>query len=40
LSLAEVLRRLDVIESERLPKLFDEQNAKFSNLKMRIDVED
>ncbi len=27
LSLAEVLRRLDVLESERLPKLFDEQNA-------------
>jgi CRP/FNR family cyclic AMP-dependent transcriptional regulator len=28
LSLAEVLRRLDVLESERLPKLFDEQNAR------------
>ena len=28
LSLAEVLRRLDVLESERLPKLFEEQNAK------------
>ena len=28
LSLIEVLRRLDVIESERLPKLFGEQNAK------------
>src|SRR6266496_4408126 len=28
LSLAEVLRRLDVIESERLPKLFEEQNAR------------
>ena len=28
LSLTEVLRRLDVIESERLPKLFDEQNAR------------
>ena len=27
LSLAEVLRRLDVLESERLPKLFEEQNA-------------
>ncbi len=27
LSLQEVLRRLDVLESERLPKLFDEQNA-------------
>jgi CRP/FNR family cyclic AMP-dependent transcriptional regulator len=26
LSLAEVLRRLDVIESERLPKLFEDQN--------------
>jgi len=29
LSLAEVLRRLDVIESERLPKLFAEQNQRF-----------
>jgi uncharacterized membrane protein len=28
LSLTEVLRRLDVLESERLPKLFAEQNAK------------
>src|SRR5687768_5184547 len=28
LSLAEVLRRLDVIESERLPQLFDEQNER------------
>ncbi|MCU1266680.1 MAG: hypothetical protein JWM21_2998 [Acidobacteria bacterium] len=28
LSLIEVLRRLDVIESERLPKLFEEQNAR------------
>ena len=28
LSLSEVLRRLDVLESERLPKLFEEQNAK------------
>lgn len=27
LSLAEVLRRLDVLESERLPRLFDQQNA-------------
>ena len=27
LSLSEVLRRLDVLESERLPKLFEEQNA-------------
>ena len=30
LSLAEVLRRLDVLESERLPKLFEEQNAKLN----------
>ena len=28
LSLEEVLRRLDVLESERLPRLFEEQNAK------------
>lgn len=28
LSLAEVLRRLDVIESERLPKLYEEQRAE------------
>jgi uncharacterized membrane protein len=28
LSLAEVLRRLDVLESERLPKLFEEQNVR------------
>src|SRR5690242_1250568 len=31
LSLAEVLRRLDVIESERLPKLFEEQNRRLGN---------
>lgn len=29
LSLAEILRRLDVLESERLPRLFEEQNARF-----------
>ncbi|HEY6230760.1 MAG TPA: DUF1003 domain-containing protein [Pyrinomonadaceae bacterium] len=28
LSLAEVLRRLDVLESERLPKLFEDQNTR------------
>jgi uncharacterized membrane protein len=28
LSLAELLRRLDVLESERLPKLFEEQNVQ------------
>ena len=33
LSLAEVLRRLDVIESERLPKLFEEQNKKIEEVK-------
>lgn len=31
LSLAEVLRRLDVLESERLPKLFEDQNAKLGS---------
>ncbi len=30
ISLAEVLRRLDVLESERLPKLFDEQNERLA----------
>ena len=30
LSLSEVLRRLDVLESERLPRLFEEQNAKLA----------
>lgn len=32
LSLAEVLRRLDVLESERLPKLFEEQNSKLGQV--------
>src|SRR6185436_18621863 len=32
LSLAEVLRRLDVLESERLPKLFVEQNVLISQV--------
>jgi uncharacterized membrane protein len=27
LSITEVLRRLDVLETERLPKLFEEQNS-------------
>jgi len=31
LSLIEVLRRLDVIESERLPKLFEEQNTRLKS---------
>jgi len=35
LSLAEVLRRLDVLESERLPKLFEEQNSKLSTSKIQ-----
>ncbi len=30
LSLAEVLRRLDVLESERLPRLFEEQNSRLT----------
>jgi len=33
LSLTEVLRRLDVLESERLPKLFAEQNEKIERLR-------
>jgi len=33
LSLTEVLRRLDVLESERLPLLFGEQNALIAKLK-------
>jgi CRP/FNR family transcriptional regulator, cyclic AMP receptor protein len=33
LALTEVLRRLDVLESERLPLLFEEQNAKIRELK-------
>ncbi len=32
LSLAEVLRRLDVLESERLPKLFEEQNSRLGQV--------
>lgn len=35
LSLAEVLRRLDVLESERLPRLFEEQNARLSLSKVQ-----
>ncbi len=31
LSLTEVLRRLDVLESERLPKLFEEQNSRLKS---------
>ena len=33
LALAEVLRRLDLLESERLPHLFAEQNALFADAK-------
>src|SRR5207253_745631 len=32
LSLTEVLRRLDVLESERLPQLFTQQNEKIERL--------
>jgi len=35
LSITEVLRRLDVLESERLPKLFEEQNLKLDELKAK-----
>jgi len=35
LSLAEVLRRLDVLESERLPRLFEEQNARLKQSSSR-----
>jgi CRP/FNR family cyclic AMP-dependent transcriptional regulator len=35
LSLEEVLRRLDVLESERLPRLFDEQNARLKDGKIQ-----
>src|SRR5215213_1941793 len=35
LSLAEMLRRLDVLESERLPKLFEEQNTKLGGAKVQ-----
>ncbi|HSE33905.1 MAG TPA: DUF1003 domain-containing protein [Pyrinomonadaceae bacterium] len=37
LSLAEVLRRLDVIESERLPKLFEEQSARLAQSNPRTE---
>jgi uncharacterized membrane protein len=33
ISLAEILRRLDVLESERLPLLFDEQNQRLTGNK-------
>jgi CRP/FNR family cyclic AMP-dependent transcriptional regulator len=36
LSLSEVLRRLDVLESERLPKLFEEQALGISDLRSKI----
>ena len=35
LSITEVLRRLDVLESERLPKLFEEQNIKIAELRAK-----
>jgi uncharacterized membrane protein len=35
LSLTEVLRRLDVIESERLPKLFEEQHTRLFSSKVQ-----
>jgi CRP/FNR family transcriptional regulator, cyclic AMP receptor protein len=39
LSLAEVLRRLDVLESERLPKLFEEQNTRMGLRSQISDLE-
>ena len=36
LSLAEVLRRLDVLESERLPKLFEDQNARLAPTQSQV----
>lgn len=38
LALTEVLRRLDVLESERLPLLFAEQNERMSELKATANV--
>ena len=40
LSLIEVLRRLDVLESERLPKLFEEENRQLKHLvaELTLDV--
>lgn len=35
LSITEVLRRLDVLETERLPKLFGEQNSRISEAKVQ-----
>ncbi|HEY8228654.1 MAG TPA: DUF1003 domain-containing protein [Pyrinomonadaceae bacterium] len=37
LSLSEVLRRLDVIESERLPKLFEEHSARIAQSNLRAE---
>ena len=37
LSLGEVLRRLDVIESERLPKLFEEQSTRLAQSNLRAE---
>jgi uncharacterized membrane protein len=38
LALTEVLRRLDVLESERLPLLFAEQNARITDLKTPVSI--
>jgi len=38
LSLTEVLRRLDVLESERLPKLFEEQNARMGEVMVQDSI--
>ncbi|MBA3515842.1 MAG: DUF1003 domain-containing protein [Pyrinomonadaceae bacterium] len=36
LSITEVLRRLDVLETERLPKLFEEQNSLIREAKVQV----
>jgi len=38
ISLAEVLRRLDVIESERLPQMFAQQNEKIAELRTSASI--
>jgi len=35
ISLTEVLRRLDVLESERLPRLFEDQNARLLTARVK-----
>jgi len=39
LALAEILRRIDVLESERLPILFEEQNRRLGEKTSRAEKE-